>query len=78
MQGNYQEVREDRVQEERAPQVEDFQVGGHESRHTTQAMLASNNFNTGISSLNQYKVGLESKPEIVDLVLSNLPADTNA
>ena len=71
-------MREDRVQEERAPEVDNFEVNGHESKHTTQAMLASNNFNTGISSLNYYKGGQESKPEIVDLVLSNLPADLNA
>ena len=39
-------------------------------------MLASNCFATGQSSLEHY-VG-DAKPKIVDLVVSNLPADTQS
>ena len=41
-------------------------------------MLASNNFITGVSSLDHYDVAKNSAPEVIDLVIANLPATTQA
>jgi len=41
-------------------------------------MLASNNMFTGESSLNFYERAQESKPEIIDLHISNLPENIAA
>ena len=57
--------------------MHDFEVEGHESRHVKQTMLASNNLATGESSLNFYQHGQTSQPQVIDLVLSGLPADCN-
>ena len=75
MQGNYQAEREQRRLEPEEPTVHNFTLDGHESRHTTQTMLASNNLMTGVSSLNNYKVGQDSNPTVLDLVVTNLPRE---
>jgi hypothetical protein len=41
-------------------------------------MLASNNFITGASSLDHYDTAKNSAPEVIDLVIGNLPASTQA
>jgi hypothetical protein len=41
-------------------------------------MLASNNFITGASSLEHYTTANKSAPEVVDLVIGNLPPSTEA
>lgn len=53
-------------------------VAGRETKATKQAMLASNHFETGSSSLNHYRSGQESQPRVVDLVMSQLPAECKA
>jgi hypothetical protein len=51
--------------------AETYKVEGRETKSIKQAMLASNHFTTGESSLQHYN--LEAKPEVVDLVVGNLP-----
>jgi len=51
-------------------------VDGHETKAIKQAMLASNNFITGTSSLDHYEVAKNSAPEVIDLVIGNLPEST--
>jgi len=46
-----------------------------ETQAVNQAMLASNCFSTGVSSLEYYSAA-DNTPEVLDLVLSNLPADS--
>ena len=41
-------------------------------------MLASNHFETGASSLTHYNNADSSQPRVVDLVMTQLPADTKA
>ena len=48
---------------------------GHESKRTTQTMLASSSWATGESTLNNYQKGIDSKPTICDLKIARLPAD---
>ena len=48
-----------------------------ETQAVNQAMLASNCFSTGVSSLEYYSAA-DNTPEVLDLVLSNLPADSQA
>lgn len=52
-------------------------IEGRATKAVKQAMLASNCFATGVSTLEHY-VKEESKPQIVDLVISNLPPTTKA
>jgi len=53
-------------------------VSGHETRATKQAMLSSNNFVTGNSSLEHYTSAKNAAPQVVDLVIGNLPPTTEA
>jgi hypothetical protein len=48
-------------------------VTGHETKAIKQAFLASNNFVTGNSSLEHYASANNAAPEVVDLVIGNLP-----
>ncbi len=60
------------------PAPETFQVEGRETKAIKQAMLASNSFATGESSLRHYNEAQTSAVEVVDLVIGNLPADCDA
>ena len=57
---------------QRAPET--FQVEGRETKAIKQAMLASNSFATGESTLRHYSEA-EQPVEVVDLVIGSLPAD---
>ena len=56
---------------------ETFQIEGRETKAIKQAMLASNSFATGESTLRHYHEG-EKPVEVVDLVVGNLPSDCHA
>ncbi len=53
--------------------MQEFSVDGHATRAVKQNFLASQHLVTGESSLNFYSQAKESTPEIIDLVVSNLP-----
>lgn len=59
------------------PIPETFRVEGRETKAIKQAMLASNSFATGESTLRHYnEAGMPV--EVIDLVVGNLPADAHA
>ena len=55
-----------------------FEVAGRETKAVKQAMLASNNFATGNSTLKHYEESLNSNPQVIDLVVGGLPEQTEA
>lgn len=61
------------AEESRQPEILDYQVDGHATRAVKQTFLASQNLVTGESSLNYYSQAKEATPQIVDMVVSNLP-----
>lgn len=73
MYGRYQDITNaDWKQQQQATMVaETYKVEGRETKGIKQAMLASNHFTTGESSLQHYN--LEAAPKVVDLVIGNLP-----
>ena len=63
------------AQQESAPT---FTIQGRETKATKQAMLASNDFNTGTSSLHTYNMVQEpAASRVVDLQLQNLPSSAD-
>jgi len=58
--------------------VKVVEVNGHETKAIKQAFLASNNFVTGNSSLEHYTSAQNAAPKVVDLVIGNLPPQTEA
>jgi hypothetical protein len=73
MYGRYQDITNaDWKQHQQSTTVaETYKVEGRETKGIKQAMLASNHFTTGESSLQHYN--LEAEPEVIDLVVGNLP-----
>lgn len=76
--GHYQASSEWTAPAEESAQAlpETYKFEGRETKAIKQAMLASNSFTNGASSLQYYS---EAKPvEVVDLVIGNLPPDCQA
>ena len=83
LQGNYLKTDVNQIQfKTYAPPtpntVKVVDVTGHETKAIKQAFLASNNFVTGNSSLEHYASANNAAPEVVDLVIGNLPPQTQA
>ena len=74
MYGKYQEITKKVMPTPVAdPVPETYKIEGCKNKAKHQATLSSNCFTTGESSLQHYKNLEKSKPNVIDLVVGNLP-----
>ena len=79
LQGNYQKVYNIRPKSAAiTSSVLQARVAGRDTKATKQTILASNHLETHQTTLNHYKEGENSNPQVVDLVMSHLPPYANA